>query len=254
MPSLAKLAAEDGVTLVEDACHALGVPQVGAVENARMACFSTHPVKAITTGEGGAVVTANAGDAARMRRLRNHGMVRAADSFSQRDLAFDGATPHLWYYEMAELGWNYRLPDVLCALGISQLKKLERFCLRRARIAALYDELLAPLAPLLRPVPHGSRSHGWHLYAVLMDFAALGLTRGRVMQLLRESGVGTQVHYIPVHWQPYYRQRYGEIHLPGAEAYYARCLSIPIFPAMSDDDVRQVAGALSRVVRGREAA
>jgi dTDP-4-amino-4,6-dideoxygalactose transaminase len=254
MPSLAKIALEQGLTVVEDACHALGAPQAGAVTHARMACFSTHPVKAITTAEGGVIVTASGSDAARMRRLRNHGMVRSSDLFSQRDLAFEGGENNPWYYEMVELGWNYRLPDVLCALGISQLKKLDRLHQRRADIAALYDRLLAPLAPLVRPVPHGPRAHGWHLYPVLFDFAALDLTRGRVMQELREAGIGTQVHYIPLHWQPYYRERYGDIRLPGAESYYERCLSIPMFPAMSNDDAIRVANAISRVVRGQEAA
>src|SRR5207253_757520 len=119
-----------------------------------------------------------------------------------------------------------RIPDVLCALGLSQLAKLERFWRRRSEIAALYDRLLTPLAPALRPVPVRARPHGWHLYPILVDFAGLGLTRPRVMAALAAEGIGTQVHYIPVHRQPYYRRCYGEIVLPGANAFYARCLSI----------------------------
>jgi dTDP-4-amino-4,6-dideoxygalactose transaminase len=213
-----------------------------------MACFSTHPVKAIATGEGGIITTADETLARRMRDLRNHGMTRDPDAFESRDRALDSNGANPWYYEMHEVGWNYRIPDVLCALGSSQLKKLDRFHRRRAEIACLYDRLLAPLAPALRPIPHGNKSHGWHLYVVLIDFAALDVTRAQLMKALRAQGVGTQVHYIPVHRQPYYRRRYGAASLPGAESYYARCLSIPMYPAMSDADVGRVAEALRRAV------
>lgn len=247
-------AAPSGFSLVEDACHALGEADIGAAPHSRMACFSTHPVKAIATGEGGVVTTADAATAYRLRQLRSHGMTREADKFENRELAFDGNEPNPWYYEMPEFGWNYRMPDILCALGISQLKKLDGFYRRRVEIAALYDRLLAPMAPVLRAVPHGNAPHGWHLYAVLIDFASLGTTRARFMKALRAEGVGTQVHYIPIHRQPYYQRRYGEISLPGADAYYARCLSIPMFPAMTDADVERVAGALSALLRGKAAA
>ena len=186
----------------------------------------------------------------RMRSLRSHGMVRATSEFLNGDLAFTDGETNPWYYEMKEIGWNYRLPDILCALGLSQIEKLARFHRRRLEIAALYDKLLAPLAQVLRPVPHGAGSHGWHLYALLIDFPALGTTRMKFMKALREQEIGTQVHYIPVHRQPYYRDRYGDLNLPGAEAYYSRCLSIPIYPSMSDADVHRVADALSRLVRG----
>jgi dTDP-4-amino-4,6-dideoxygalactose transaminase len=178
-------------------------------------------------------------------------MVRDAAQFERRDLSHDGDAANPWYYEMHELGWNYRLPDLLCALGTSQLAKLSQFMARRRAIVAMYDRLLAPLSPVLRPVPHGNRPHGWHIYAVLIDYAALGMTRAKAMQSLRARGIGTQVHYIPLHWQPYYREHCGEMSLPGAEAYYARCLSIPFYPAMSDADVGRVASALAAVVEGR---
>ena len=252
MQELGRVAAERGIDLIEDACHALGVVGIGTTRHSRAACFSTHPVKAVTTAEGGVVTTASAEAAARMRRLRSHGMDREAGSFVRRELAFDGANDvNPWYYEMREVGWNYRLADVLCALGISQLGKLERFWRRRCAIAALYDELLAPLAPVITPVTHGGRPHGWHLYAVLVDFAGLGTTRRCVMEHLRAADIGTQVHYLPVHQQPYYRDRYGETDLPGADAYYARCLSIPFYPAMTDADVRRVAAALAGIAGAR---
>jgi UDP-4-amino-4,6-dideoxy-N-acetyl-beta-L-altrosamine transaminase len=245
MAALGAIAISNGIFLVEDACHALGLNDVGATANSRIACFSTHPVKAIATGEGGVVTTVDASLAERMRHLRSHGMVRNPSAFQNLDLAFDGKEANPWYYEMSEIGWNYRMPDILCALGISQLKKLGRFWRRRTEIAALYDRLLAPLAPLIKPVARSSAPHGWHLYAVLVDFTALGATRAEAMRVLRSKGIGTQVHYLPVHHQPYYRHRYGDILLSGADTYYARCLSLPMYPAMTDEDVARVADALS---------
>lgn len=247
MPALARVAASDDIDLIEDACHALGEADVGATKDSRLACFSTHPVKAIATGEGGVVTTSDESLATAMRLYRNHGMTRQSDQFVNRELAFDGNQAASWYYEMHAIGWNYRLPDILCALGISQLTKLQRFFTRRREIAALYDKLLSPLAPLLRPVSHGQRAHGWHLYAVLIDFAAAGLSRIRLVEQLAKQGIRTQVHYIPLHFQPYYRKRYGAMSLPGAEQYYARCLSLPIYPRMNDDDVRRVASALIKM-------
>jgi UDP-4-amino-4,6-dideoxy-N-acetyl-beta-L-altrosamine transaminase len=244
---LEQIANKHQIALVEDACHALGERNVGATEHSVAACFSTHPVKAIATGEGGVVTTAEENFAARLRQLRSHGMTRTPSNFKNTDLAFSNGTPNPWYYEMQEIGWNYRLPDVLCALGISQLRKLDRFATRRREIAALYERLLMPLASAIRPVSGANAVHGWHLYAVRIDFQSLGIKRAHFMKALREEGIGTQVHYIPVHKQPYYRQLYGEISLPGADAYYQGCLSLPLFPSMSDEDVERVVSALSRI-------
>jgi len=244
LPGLAKIAEEHEIVLVEDACHALGEKDIGSAKYSAAACFSTHAVKAIATGEGGVVTTRDAVMAERMRRLRTHGMIRTPADFLHRDLAFDDSESNPWYYEMHEVGWNYRIPDILCALGLAQLRKLDRFFARRREIAALYDRLLVPLFPTIRPVPHGFAPHGWHLYAILIDFSALGTTRARFMNALRKEGIGSQVHYMPLHLQPYYRERYGEFSLPGAEAYYARCLSIPFFPALRDDDIERVVGSL----------
>jgi UDP-4-amino-4,6-dideoxy-N-acetyl-beta-L-altrosamine transaminase len=248
MAGLAAIADEAGLLLIEDACHALGTADVGATRHSRMACFSTHPVKAIATGEGGVVTTADAALAERLRRLRSHGITRNPGEFEMRDLAFDGDAANPWYYEMHEFGWNYRIPDLLCALGLSQLQKLERFYRRRQEVAALYDRLLAPLFPAIRPVPHGNAPHGWHLYAVLIDFDGIGVTRRRVMEALRSNGIGTQVHYTPVNRQPYYRRHAGDAVLPGADAYSTRCLSIPCYPSLTDDDVSRVVRSLEQAV------
>ena len=245
--------------LVEDACHALGTQTrsgdmlmrpVGASPDASMTCFSLHPVKAIAMGEGGVVTTRDPILAERASRLRNHGIERSPERFRNRDLAFTATgAPNPWYYEMAEPGFNLRAPDILCALGLSQLPKLPRFVARRQALAALYDERLAPLAPLVRPVPRVEWSgHARHLYAVLIDFAQAGIDRATLMQRLRDRGIGSQVHYVPVHLQPYYADRYGPMRLPGAEAYYARCLSLPLFPAMADEDVDRVVDGLIEIL------
>jgi len=251
MSALAALADPADIMLIEDACHALGAAGVGACARSAMACFSTHPVKGIAMGEGGVVTTNDAGLAERLARFRNHGMSRDPAGFVNRDLAFAAeGSANPWYYEMAEPGFNYRAPDILCALGLSQLKKLGRFIARRRVLADLYDAALEPLAPLVKRVPKVAWSeHGYHLYAVLIDFAAAGVERAEVMHRLRRAGVGTQVHYLPVHRQPYYVRRYGKIDLPGADAYYARCLSLPIFPAMADGDVDRVAAALAMALK-----
>jgi UDP-4-amino-4,6-dideoxy-N-acetyl-beta-L-altrosamine transaminase len=248
MKALADISARREIVLIEDACHSLGVTDIGACQHSAVACFSTHAVKAIATGEGGVTTTRAPPLAETMRVLRNHGMVRDPAQFTDVTHGTQHGAANPWYYEMATFGWNYRMPDVLCALGISQLRKLLRFQARRREIAALYNKLLSPLAPTIRPVPHGQAPHGWHLYTVLIDFASLGASRRQVMQALRTKGIGSQVHYIPVHSQPYYRNRYGHIDLTGAEAYYARCLSLPFYPSLSDSDVERVAGALASLL------
>jgi UDP-4-amino-4,6-dideoxy-N-acetyl-beta-L-altrosamine transaminase len=255
LPAIAAIADRNGIALVEDACHALGSPNVGATQRTRLACFSTHPVKAIATGEGGVVTSADKSLAKAMRAFRSHGIIREASAMIERHQAFDGPLQNPWYYEMHEIGWNYRIPDILCALGISQLRKLDRFYRRRVELARRYDCLLAPLAPAVQPVPHDAcRPHGWHLYAVLIDFARIGLSRARFMDRLRAEGVGSQVHYIPVHRQPYYRRRYGALSLPGADAYYARCLSLPLYPLLTDTEVERVVTAIRHTLPGFAAA
>jgi UDP-4-amino-4,6-dideoxy-N-acetyl-beta-L-altrosamine transaminase len=246
--------------IVEDACHALGTTYDGAsgrparVGDGRygtLAAFSFHPVKTIAVGEGGMIATNDDNLAARMRIARNHGMVREPQHMRDRAAAFDAdGTPRSWYYEMHEFGFNYRLADVLCALGISQLRKLDRFAARRRELARLYDEALAPLAPLVHPVPPVlDCDPALHLYAVLIAFDEIGIPRQQLMARLRERGIGTQVHYIPVHRQPYYRNLYGDLALPGADAYYSRELSLPLFPAMSNDDVGRIVDTLAGIVK-----
>lgn len=241
MGAIAGLAREWGLWIVEDACHAIGGDQttthgpvpVGACADSDMACFSFHPVKTIAMGEGGAITTNNAGLAAAMRRDRSHGLIRESDPSEP------------WAYELREPGFNYRAPDILCALGLSQLKKLARFAAQRRRLVAAYRERLGAMRAILQPVEDaGHGDPAWHLFVVRIDFEKAGVSRADLMRRLAEAGIGSQVHYIPVHRQPYYAARYPGTHLPGADAYYARCLSLPLFASMSEDDVARVCGAL----------
>lgn len=255
---LAALAAELGAAVVEDACHALGGEDVrdgraepaGSCRHSLTTAFSFHPVKTVAAGEGGAVTLNDPALAARLRRLRNQGMLREPADFADRDGGFTDGAPNPWHYEMPEPGFNYRLSDLHAALGRSQLRKLDRFVDRRRRLAALYAERLAAYAPLIEPlatVPW-CRS-AWHLCAVRVDFAALGARRADVMAALRADGIGTQVHYIPVHRQPYWRARQPGLSLPGADAFFERALSLPLYPAMAEADVDRVVAALARALR-----
>ncbi|WP_299007396.1 UDP-4-amino-4,6-dideoxy-N-acetyl-beta-L-altrosamine transaminase [uncultured Caulobacter sp.] len=244
LPSLKALADAAGAVLVEDAPHALGsigtfdglAHPVGDGAYSSFASFSFHPVKTLATGEGGMLTTNDSALAERARLLRSHGMVRPA-----------GGDP--WWYEMPELGFNYRIPDVLCALGLSQLNKLDRFVARRRELTALYARLLPERAPKARLATSPAHSNAaLHLLTVLIDFEGLGLTRRAVVEALKAKGVGTQVHYIPVHRQPYYVNRQGLADLPGADAWYARCLTLPLYPAMTNGDVERVVDALAEVL------
>lgn len=246
LPALAALAREAGAVLIEDAAHAVGTEMdfgrgrevVGDGRWSAMTTFSFHPVKTIATAEGGMVTTGDPRLAERLRTLRSHGMLRP-----------EGC--EAWWYEMPEIGFNYRLPDVLCALGLSQLAKLDRFAEQRRTLVAAYQAALGDLAPLVRPAvsPPWSRP-AQHLMTVLIDFEAAGRDRSQVVAALRAQGIGSQVHYIPVHRQPYYAGRYGGLELPGAEAWYARCLSLPLYPAMSEADVARVVEALQAAIGG----
>lgn len=249
MSALAELARDHSLSVVEDASHAVGSldengAPTGACPHSDAAVFSFHPVKTLACGEGGMVTTRDAALAERLALARSHGVVREADGFERTDGADEP-----WWYEMQALGWNYRMPDINAALGLSQLKKLPVFAERRRQLAQSYNDLLADLAPIVSP-PAGREAVEpcRHLYNVRIDFEAAGQSRAQVMSKLRERGVGTQVHYIPVHQHPYYVRLNGEQVLPGAERHYARTLSLPLYPMMSDDDPARVVRALKAVL------
>lgn len=261
LPALREIAERRGLAVVEDACHALGTVYeadgqrhaVGAGAHSDFQCFSFHPVKTVAMGEGGAITTSDAAAARRMRNLRSHGIERMADRFEDKAQAFTpGGDVNPWYYELQELGFNYRASDIQCALGISQLSKLDRFKRERAALVETYDDLIAHLAPRVRTALRIERCDpAWHLYVVLIDFDALGLTRAEVMRNLAARGIGSQVHYLPIPCQPYYRTlEETDPHrlYPGAMAYYAKCLSLPLYVGMTSDDVARVVDALDETL------
>lgn len=257
-PALYKFAEAEGLTVIEDACHALGSQYdtpvlkglpVGACAHSAMTCFSFHPVKTVAMGEGGAVTLSDRRLGATLRRLRNHGMTRDAGHFSNTRLAWSAdGRPNPWYYEAAEIMPNYRASDIACALGLSQLGKLPRFSARRQEIAAAYDILLEPLSSVLRrPVTRPGQTPVRHLYPVAINFDGLRITRAAAMDWLRARGVGTQVHYIPVPWQPVYTARYGHHPYPGASLWYEHTLSLPLYADMTIKDAEHVAACLAEL-------
>jgi UDP-4-amino-4,6-dideoxy-N-acetyl-beta-L-altrosamine transaminase len=249
--ALAKITSAAGAVIVEDASHALGTvhrgDKVGACAHTSMTTFSFHPVKTIAAGEGGMVTTRDERLAESLVRVRNHGMTRDPAAFIARDQAFDAdGSPYPWYYEMGAPAPNYRLSDLHAALARSQLARLGVLADRRRALMQHYRERLAGSVQVSPEVPDATVC--WHLCTALIDFSAAGKARETVMAELGERGIGTQVHYIPLHRQPYYRAHCGELELPGAEAWYARTLSLPLYPEMMDEDVDRVVDALFEVL------
>jgi perosamine synthetase len=242
LDELNAIAKRHRLILIEDAAHALGADyrgrRVGTL--AHLTTFSLHPVKHITTGEGGIITTDSPELAARLRIFRNHGITV---DHRQRE------TTGSWFYEMADLGYNYRLTDFQCALGLSQLKKLPAWLVRRREIAARYNEAFAALQEIESPTVLGDRQPAWHLYVIRLNLNRLRIGRADVFKALRAENIGVNVHYIPVPWHPYYQKLgYGKGLWPVAEAAYERLISLPIFPGMSDSDVKDVVRAVFKVV------
>ena len=243
--ALRQIAEIHHLALLADSCHALGATwknrNVGTLGD--LSVFSFHPVKHITTAEGGMITTNDSLLAQRMRAFRNHGI--SADHRQRSEMGS-------WFYEMVDLGYNYRLSDLQCALGISQLRKLPQWLLRRQEIAAHYSRAFQEV-PEIRPLAvEVGVSHAFHLFVVQLQFGDEQRNRSTVFRSLRAAGIGANVHYIPVHLHPYYRQRFatGPGLCPIAEAAYERILSLPIFPAMSDDDTDYVIETLKKIVSG----
>lgn len=239
------LADQYGFRILEDASHATGASYLGkptGSQYAHASVFSFHAVKIVTTAEGGLVTTQDAALAQRLRLLRSHGMTRDA-----REM--EGASQGPWYYEQVDLGFNFRMTDLQAALGASQLQRLETMHAARVRLADRYDSILREL-PLRLPARLADRVSAWHLYVVEIDAARTKATRLAVFNALREAQIGVNVHYIPIHTQPYYRKlgfRAGQF--PNAEAYYAQALSLPLFPALTDAGQDRVAAVLGKALR-----
>ena len=245
MEALGALAREYGFRVIEDASHAVGSRYqhawTGACEHSDITVFSFHPVKIVTTGEGGVALTNDAALARSMSLLRSHGITREPDELQS---APDGG----WYYEQVDLGYNYRMTDMQAALGFSQLDRLDDFVRRRNELAAVYDAGLAQL-PIQLPRVSDNRLSSFHLYVIRLRLADTP-GHAEVFRALRERGVGVNLHYMPVYWHPYYRSLGFERGLcPEAEAYYAEAITIPLFPAMTDSEQQTVCDSLSDVLQ-----
>lgn len=232
MARIAAIAKDNKLVVIEDAAHAIGSDyldsKVGSCRYSDMTVFSFHPVKTITTGEGGAVTTNDPELYAKLCALRAHGVHK------------DGEMAHTWEYEMRELGFNYRITDIQCALGVSQLRRLDAFKARRRAIVSYYNEHLG----LPHLVERDFSNACFHLYPVLVE------NRRDFYFKARERGLNLQVHYIPVHTQPYYREKfgYGYGDCPKAEEYYSKCISLPLYPSLADDDLAEIVARLKGII------
>ena len=238
---LSRLKERFGITILEDCAHSIGAVsegvRAGSCAHSDASIFSFHPVKHMTAGEGGMVTTNDETLYETIKTLRNHGIVKTPDMKP-------------WEYEMRELGFNYRITDFQCALGLSQLEKLDAFLTRRRELARRYDEFFEndELVSPLYPYTHDS---AYHLYVVRVDFAKYGRSREELFVAMRKKGIGLQVHYMPVNRQPYYRSLgYGDEATPVMARYYESCVSLPLFPALTDEEQAYVVRSLRETLRG----
>jgi len=238
------IAREHQLVVIQDGAHSLGAEykseKIGT--QADMTMFSFHPVKPVTTAEGGVIVTNSEQYYEKLKLFRSHGITRTPYAEEQGE----------WYYEMVDLGYNYRMTDLQAALGISQMKKLDSFMDRRRKLAALYTELLKDILGVQVPYQLANSNSGWHLYSIQLDREVTGKSRKQIFEAMRAANIGVHVHYIPVYWSPYYEQLgYKKGLCPIAEQWYAGALTLPLYPKMTDKDVRDVIDRLSTVLLDR---
>jgi UDP-4-amino-4,6-dideoxy-L-N-acetyl-beta-L-altrosamine transaminase len=255
---LRDLTSKYNVKILEDCAHSLGASyemtngvtvKAGSCQYSDLSVFSFHPVKHITTGEGGAITTNSEEDYQKLLTLRNHGMIRDPEKFTQKDLAFDlEKKVNPWYYEMHELGFNYRITDFQCALGMSQLGKLDRFVQRRREIAKIYDQAFKNHCRL-RPLTDGNQNSSCHLYVTLIDFEKAGVTRADFCRKLSDHKIGVMVHYIPINKQPYYQSLgYGDEQTPQMDLYYQTAISLPMFPSITDEEQTYIIDEIKKII------
>jgi len=259
LEALSTLARAHNLYIIEDAAHALGTlyqdkdgvsHAIGANHFSDITVFSFHPVKTIAMGEGGAITTNDVEYSKKLKLLRSHGMVRKPSEWLIKEQGFDEKNqPNPWYYEMQVLGYNYRISDINCALGLSQLEKLFVFKKTRTQIVSAYDAYFLH-QEYFKPLKKYSFSDtAWHLYIILLDFNKVTKTKAQIMRDLQHVGIGSQVHYIPLYRQPYYKAFCKETNLLGSEKYYQECLSLPLYASLDEQMVQDIANAVLSCVQ-----
>lgn len=254
MSPIKAVADRAGVMIIEDAAHALGATypdgrRVGSCANSHMTIFSFHPVKAIAAGEGGMITTNEEAVYRKLLRLRSHGINKLDDPFQLPEQSAKDGVPYPWYYEMQELGFHYRITDIQCGLALSQLRKLETFLARRRELVRAYDAAFADMENCRPAQTSGRDASGHHLYVLRIDFKRARISREKLMHQLRARGIGTQVHYIPVPAQPYYRRLgFKPEDYPNAHNYYHEGLSVPLFYDLTDEQQQHVIAMLREVL------
>jgi dTDP-4-amino-4,6-dideoxygalactose transaminase len=239
-----KIAKKHNLVVIEDGCHALGAEyknkKIGGLSDLNV--FSFHPVKHITTGEGGMVLTNNKDYYQRLMQFRTHGITKDPKRLKKND--------GKWYYEMQYLGYNYRLTDFQCALGISQFKKLEKFVKLRRDIVSKYNKAFSDIEEIITPFEKNDVKSSYHIYMIQLKLEKLKVSRKKIFDALRAENIGVHVHYIPVHLQPYYQENFGykKGDYPVTEDFYERALTLPVFPKMNSDDVSDVINAVKKVI------
>ncbi len=254
MERVSEISRKYNLRIIEDAAHALGArypsgSKVGSCEYSDMTVLSFHPVKSITTGEGGMVTTNDFNLYKSLLRLRSHGINKLDDEFQDAILSKTAGTSNPWYYEMIELGYNYRMTELQAVLGISQLKRLEKFMGKRFRKLIKYSELLQGIKDVKFAQSCDLKNSANHLMPVRINFANIKISRADLMNSLRSVGVGTQVHYIPIPMHPYYKLLgYDFTTIPEAVSYYEECLSLPLFPDLSNSEQKKVVKELAKLL------
>ena len=239
MKRIHDLCSEKNISIIEDAAHALGATynsgeKVGSCTYSDMTVFSFHPVKSITTGEGGMITTNNEDLYHKLLKLRTHGIQRKEDGFQDKILGYSDGKPNIWYYEMDSLGYHYRLTEIQAMLGYSQMKKIDRFMKKRKTVAKRYDNYLSKIENIYKSQSRIGGDSANHLYTIKIDFTKIKTSRNDLMNKLRTIGIVTQVHYIPIPLHPYYKELGYDVHnLPNAMNFYHQVLSIPIYPKLS---------------------
>ena len=244
MDAILEIAGRYNLIVIEDGAHALGSEYKGKKvgNKANMTEFSFHPVKPVTTGEGGVVTTNDEKLYKKLQNFRTHGIIRDICEM----LNSDGP----WYYEMLDLGYNYRIPDINCALGLSQMDKINSFLEKRRYIAAKYLKLLRDIDEIELPFEEKYSNSGWHIFVIKLNLEKLLCSRKEIFEALQKENIGVNVHYIPVYYHPYYRQLgYNKGICPKTESFYDRIVTLPIFPSMTDEDIMDVVTAVNKVIK-----